>query len=377
MDRVETMRIAVGAADRVVGALEAGAWPDDRSPGGTFLSALVDYAAGPQGPEHPFARQGVVRALGQCRDHVEAGTSRELTDSLPTPIRERAAWGHSIFYERIEASDDPEDSAATSGADTAAALQELVADHPHTDAVPASSPSVLAECLGWALYWKGGTEREEGRLREAEQWYRSAFDAGQLAARNDLACVLDQLGQARAARALWTTAARDGDASAARNLGAYYERVGDAVQSETWFRRATELGHLDAGVRLGQRLHDRGETAEAEQLWRRAAAEGIGDACEFLGVLLLEREDAEGARLWLEKAAIAGHPGACRQLATLYERLGDTEKAVDWLRAAAAHGHPTAGDDLDKLTRYNPTGEELADLSDPKPRRRRRKGKSS
>ncbi|MGH9209798.1 MAG: SEL1-like repeat protein [Acidimicrobiales bacterium] len=348
MDHARTMQVAVAAADRLVGALESGAWLDDGSPAGAFLGRLVALVAD-LGPGRWFlddlttSRERVVRGWAEP-------PSPEGVPRVPSgPVEERAGWAGTIV------------GLVAADADVDALHAEVTAGGVPG---PAMSEAMAAEVTRLALWWQGGRSRDRDDLREAEAWFRLAVDAGHLPARNDLASALDDLGHARAARVLWTAAATDGDAAAAGNLGALYDRQGDMATSEAWFRRATELGHLDASVRLGQRLYHRDDKAEAEDLWRRAAAQGHGDACEYLGILLLERGDVEDAHGWLHAAASEGHAGACRQLAALYETTGRRDKAVEWLEAAVTVGHPDAADLLEALrAEPAPSGPETTRLS--------------
>ncbi len=194
------------------------------------------------------------------------------------------------------------------------------------------------------IFW-----HRRGDLAQAERWYRPAAVGGNSYAIYNLGAVLAKQGE-RVEAERWTgLAANAGNPDGMALHGALLYQRGELVEAERWYRAAAETGHRGAMVAVGALEDERGELAEAERWFRSAADAGATDAMNDLAVLLARRGDAEEAEHWYRTAANSGEPIAMFNLGTMMEERGDLVEAERWYRWAADGGHTDAEDYLEDL----------------------------
>lgn len=95
--------------------------------------------------------------------------------------------------------------------------------------------------------------------------------------------------------------ADSGDPEAMVSLGVLLNREGRIGEAETWYRQAADLGDTDAMNNLGAIRHAAGRLLEAEALWRQAADLGNAFAMTNVGSALWNRGLREEAEDWWRK----------------------------------------------------------------------------
>ncbi|WP_406378579.1 tetratricopeptide repeat protein [Streptomyces sp. NBC_01618] len=209
-----------------------------------------------------------------------------------------------------------------------------------------------------------------GDLDAAERWYRRAMDVGDWVAAVGLGIVMEKRGDEVGAEELWRLAGRNVPA-AHHNLAVLYQRQGRLREADELFTRAAEAGNAQAAVHVGFRCHEAGDQDGAERWWRTAADAGDAEGAFHLGLLLVREGRArEGERLWERTAERLGTPrqgvtsmpsgrdtGASHRIGGMAEsgevyaayHLGllswereDHEAALAWWTLAAGAGHLAA-----------------------------------
>jgi uncharacterized protein len=197
----------------------------------------------------------------------------------------------------------------------------------------------------------GNLLQEQDRLEEAETWFRSAADAGDTRAAYNLACLFGAQGRLEEAETWYRTAASAGDIRAANNLGNLLRDAHRLQEAETWYRTAAEAGESVAAFNLANLLDEQDRVTEAEAWHRTAAEAGHSGAANNLGVRLLGMTRLDEAEGWWRAAAEEGHIGAAYNLGNLLRELGRLEEAEKWYRTAAA-GDIRVGFNLGLLLRH-------------------------
>ena len=174
-------------------------------------------------------------------------------------------------------------------------------------------------------------------LLEAENRYRSAADDGQKLAPYNLANLLSRQGRLQEAERWYKRAIELDDFDALVNLGNdLAEQDGRAAEAEDYYRRAIARHDVKGYYNLAVLLsHEEGRAAEAEQLYIAAATAGHPKAAYNLGFLLLEQgRDAE-AEQWYRSALDAGDFRVHVALGALLTQDDRADEAIPYLRAAA------------------------------------------
>ncbi|MRH87619.1 tetratricopeptide repeat protein [Nocardia sp. SYP-A9097] len=188
--------------------------------------------------------------------------------------------------------------------------------------------------------------RQQGKIAEAEIWYRKAADTGHAYAMNGLGFLLEQRGDLTEAEGWYRKAADTGHARAMNNLGFLLKRRGELVEAETWYRKGADTGNVGAMNNLGFLLKRRGDLTEAETWYRKSADTGHAYAMNGLGFLLEQRGDLTEAEGWYRKAADTGHARAMNNLGFLLKRRGELVEAETWYRKGADTGNVGAMNNL-------------------------------
>jgi TPR repeat protein len=200
----------------------------------------------------------------------------------------------------------------------------------------------------------------DGKLEEAEPYFRQAAKAGDLESRFAVGLVLEERGMRGEAERAYREAADAGHPDAYARLGGLLAERGDGEAAEQLYQQSADAGGAEGQFRLGQVREQQGRIYEAERLYRlsaphrpqawRALLELIGDrvtqdeqahadeAAYLEGRRLAEQHRDSDAEVWLRFAS-ARHPGAMYELSTL---LPDTDEARRLSREAARRGHRLA-----------------------------------
>jgi len=142
------------------------------------------------------------------------------------------------------------------------------------------------------------------------------------------------------------------DVDALVNLGRMAKNQGRLDEAEQWFRKAADTGHTGAMVDLGLLLQMRGDLADAEEWFRKAADAGDDWGMQCLGGLLRNRGDIDDAEKWYRKSAGDGHTGAMVDLGLLLrDHRDDLDGAEEWLRKGADAGNGWGMHNLGRLLR--------------------------
>jgi TPR repeat protein len=136
----------------------------------------------------------------------------------------------------------------------------------------------LLYALGWAL-WTGVVLVVFIQLypEAKKRQYQQAVDAYEAAVGDQARAGSGQALLKGQAEQWFRSAADAGDTGAMVNLGVLLSDQDKEDEAEQWFRRAADAGDTDAMVNLGVLLKDRGKEAEAEQWYRKAADAGRHD----------------------------------------------------------------------------------------------------
>jgi Tfp pilus assembly protein PilF len=190
-----------------------------------------------------------------------------------------------------------------------------------------------------------------GDVDRAEDAYRTAVNAGDVAAMNTFGVFLRHRGRPREAELMLRRAAEAGDELAPMNLVALqWEIVGDPREvlrtAEEWAdesQPSTLLGL--AFVRTATRRYD-----EAERIYQRCAELGGYRAHIEYSLFLQEvREDLEAAERELEAAEKEQEPGWALAFGRFLADVGRPAEARAYLEHAAHWGSVAASEALEEL----------------------------
>lgn len=171
---------------------------------------------------------------------------------------------------------------------------------------------------------------------DPERLCRSAADAGDTDAMNDLGWLLQQRGDLAEAETWFYRAANADNADAMNNLGWLLQQRGHLAEAETWYYSAFAAGNTNAMINLGNLFLKRGDSSVAETLWHKASDAGNHYAMDTLGAWLYRCERLAEAETWLRRAANAGNTNAMNNLGDLLAQRGELTEAETWHRRAAA-----------------------------------------
>lgn len=204
---------------------------------------------------------------------------------------------------------------------------------------------------------------------EAVKWYKSASQAGDAVAGNNLGLMIldgDGVKQDYQAAFQWFTwAAKRGNALGEENLGLMYRNgLGvpkDYQKAAEYYTQASEKGTADAMDALGTLyvggLGVKKDLDRAFELIQQAAEWGSSDGQSDLSYLYAKgvgtKEDCDEAFKWAKLSAGQGSPSGEDNLGSCYEEGCGVEKnipeALKYYQLSADHGSPSGKDDLDRL----------------------------
>lgn len=183
----------------------------------------------------------------------------------------------------------------------------------------------------------------QGKEEEAALWYQQAAFGGDVDAATWLADRLLKDGQFEYGLDYLRIAARGGHLSAAFNLAALLlNQDRGSEEGARWMRGAAEAGHPKAMDYLG--LDETGLQAAREDLARdlAAAEQGDAEAAHRAATALLDLGEGDRAEHWLEVAANGGIADASWELALRLRERSQTTRALVLLEQAGRNGRPGA-----------------------------------
>jgi len=216
------------------------------------------------------------------------------------------------------------------------AQDDLVPTEPRTDESPVER-----------LYRRALEATSRGRPAEAIQRYRELLtvEPGHLAARNNLAALLEASGDPHDALEQLTAALRlqPDDVSMLVSRGAIHGRIKQYAEAEADLRRALRLDpdHVEAHLALGLALWRKGVPKEAAVALERAIQLEPHNAAAYyyLGEAQNQAGDLPAARAALEQAATLQPDGrSYRLLGRVLDRMGKYDEAQAMYRRAREAG---------------------------------------
>ncbi len=197
-------------------------------------------------------------------------------------------------------------------------------------------------------YQDARTAFDEGRDAEARGIYKEVIAARptHLAARNNLALLLEKGGDTQAALAEYDRALDlDADhATLLTNRGALLGAMGRYAAAERDLKRVlrNDASHLEGLFNLGVVMTRKGLWSEAVQQLRRVVEidPTRGPAYFYLGEALNKIDDLYGAMAAYQRAAelVPDHPRALYGLGIVYDRLGRPDDAARMYRRSRETG---------------------------------------
>lgn len=188
---------------------------------------------------------------------------------------------------------------------------------------------------------------EVGDAEGAEEAFRVAIAAGQVAAANDLAILLRDHDQLVEAVRLLSDAAEQGDPQAGANLSSVLLEAGEVLQAEKAAQRYLADSRPDTYTALADVRTAQGVEGEAEDLYKRAIELGAVRAHTAYASFLLDvRGDAEAAEDELRAAAAAREPGWAATLGRFLLADGRPEEAREYLVLAQDRGDDSVERDI-------------------------------
>jgi len=185
-----------------------------------------------------------------------------------------------------------------------------------------------------ALYNLGNLYVNQGNFEEAETQYLSAIGKGHIGALYNLGLLYASQGKHAEAERQYLSAAEKGDMNAMYNLGLLYANQRKYAEAEKQYLSAIEKGHTGAMYNMGNLYADQGNFEEAEKQYLLAIEKGHAGAMYNLGNLY----ESQGKYLKAEKqylpAIEKGHIDAMYNLGNLYESQGKYAKAEKYYRLA-------------------------------------------
>ena len=203
-----------------------------------------------------------------------------------------------------------------------------------------------------SLFEKGIRYYDAKNYPRALEWLEKAARKGHKGAKKCVALVREEMEAVRS-----KPAQRESAESQFNKALASYEQ-GKYKEAFEWFKKAANQGHAGAQNYLGLMYDaGRGtkrDEREAVKWFRKAAEQGHKYAQYNLAVQYYEgrqvKRDYREAMKWFRKAADHGHVGAQNFIGLMYDSgkgvERDEREAVKWFRKAAKQGH--------KYAQYNP-----------------------
>lgn len=183
---------------------------------------------------------------------------------------------------------------------------------------------------------------KSGNLAEAQRWYQSAYESGDLDSYFELGRIFAQNGQQHRAREVLTYLSQQGYKRAPYELYALAERDGDSVAANAWLALGANDGDDECRLILAEKYLVQGREDEAEELLSAAVDSGHLSAMAALGRLLWESNRREQGLAWLKTSAERGCTDGLWSYHLALEALERLEEAEKWLESAARAGHRQA-----------------------------------
>ncbi len=197
---------------------------------------------------------------------------------------------------------------------------------------------------------------EIGDADRAEDAFRLAIDAGDVAASNDLAILLRDGDRFAEAIQVLTRAADAGDLLAPANVVELYLEAGDVTAAIAAAERFHDERRPDTVVALADVRAQQGRIDDAERLYERADQLGALRAHTAHGQFLLGvRGDADGAEREFREARRHNEPRWAYTLARFLVDDGRPDEAREYLQIAIDQGDRDALSTLAELNGEDPT----------------------
>lgn len=283
-------------------------------------------------------------------------------------IRGTKLLGPSICSASLSASNIPNLSAAALAARSGPGLGEVAAfleKRQNSGAADAQFQQSLNSAPATPLAVMGLSIKEQGRVHEAEELFRSSAERGSNLGATYLGILLSERGDLGEAEKFFRLAASRRFAYGLRCLGVLLARVGRVSEAEAAYREAAAQGDIQSMSNLGASLYNRGHLRQAEPFLRRAANAGSTHAMYGLARLVFDRGRKEEAESLLIAAADKKEPEAMSWLGMSRVMTGNAEEGLNLLREAVAAGYSKAQDHLDNLNAGNASASEQPDVTEP------------
>lgn len=197
----------------------------------------------------------------------------------------------------------------------------------------------------YAAYHLATFFQRNGRLDDAESWYRYSEKTGDARASSGLNQMLWDQGRLEELQDRLTESSQFDDGLPLYGLGLAFAANGDLDSAEYWLQRSIDEWSSQAMTELGQVLERKGDLDGAERWYRAAIDDGDDAAITPLGILL-----AKGGRWALAeghfKQNLDFEPCYSVYLGALCERRGEFDAAETWYRRAVQEGQPLLTQEL-------------------------------
>ncbi|MGE3285559.1 MAG: tetratricopeptide repeat protein [Pseudonocardia sp.] len=188
---------------------------------------------------------------------------------------------------------------------------------------------------------------EIGDAEDAEEAFRTAVAAGEIAAANDLAILLRDHDRLVEAAHLLTDAAEQGDSQAGANLSSLLLEAGEVLQAERAAQRHLADSRPDTYTALADVRAAQGRDGEAEDLYKRAIELGaVRGHTAYASFLLDVRGDAAAGEDELRAAAAAREPDWAATLGRFLLADGRPDEAREYLVIAQRRGDESVDTDI-------------------------------
>lgn len=205
-----------------------------------------------------------------------------------------------------------------------------------------SYQKVLAKAPPTPLAELGLRYKEQGKIAEAEEFFRSSSNAGSALGAVYLGILLAERDDNTEAEKCFRFAADRKSAYGLRCLGVLLARLGRVAEAESAYREAAAQGDLQSMSNLGASLYGRKHFKQAEPFFRQAAERGSTHAMYGLARILSNRGQMDQAEVLVRAAAEQKEPQSMGWLGMSLYKEGETEEGIRLLRAAALEGDDMA-----------------------------------
>jgi len=203
----------------------------------------------------------------------------------------------------------------------------------------------LESGYSYAAYHLASFFERNGRLNDAESWYRYAEKTGDARASSGLNQMLWDQGRLEELQDRLSESSQFEDGLLLYGLGLAFAASGDLDSAEYWLQRSIDEWTSQAMTELGQVLERKGDLDGAERWYRAAIDDGDDAAITPLGILLAK----DGRWTMAEghfKQNLDFEPCYSVYLGALCERRGEFDAAETWYRKAVQEGQPLLTQEL-------------------------------